>query len=70
MTFATVSNRKYTSLAYCYSTEKYFYPMEKEVAFTSKDNGGKPVNLALNFAKAFDDIKDNADVLKICGVYA
>lgn len=44
--------------------------MEKEVAITSKDNGGKPVELALNFAKPFDAIKDNAMVLKICCVYA
>lgn len=65
-TFHTISNTNYTSLMYCYTTEKYFYPLKTAVTVTSVDNGGKPVNLQLNYPKAFDDVTNNEDVLKIC----
>lgn len=28
-TFKTISNKNYTALLYCYSTDAYFYPMAK-----------------------------------------
>merc|ERR1711990_269427 len=40
------------------------------VNMTSKDNGGKPVGLALTFKKAISDITNNDVVLKMCGKLA
>merc|ERR1712190_659662 len=68
-TFATASKATYTTAMYCESIEGWFFA-SKAVNVTAKDNGGKPVGLTLTYAKAIDDVTNNADVLKICGKLA
>jgi hypothetical protein len=49
--------------------EGFFYKSTKSTAFLSKDNKGKVVEMVMTFPKAFDAIKNNADLLKIaCAV--
>jgi len=43
--FASVSNKKYTSMLYCLTMERYFYPLSAAVTVTSADNGGKVANI-------------------------
>jgi hypothetical protein len=37
---------------------------------TSKSNGGLTTKVSLTYAKAFDDVSNNADVLSLCCVSA
>jgi len=48
--FASVSNKKYTSMLYCLTMERYFYTLSAAVEITSADNGGKVANIELVYA--------------------
>jgi len=57
-------------MLYCETIEGWFFASSASVNVTAKDNGGKPVSLALTYAKAIDDVTNNDVVLKICGKLA
>jgi len=69
-TFRTASNRKYLAAVYCSTIEGWFFNSAKHTNVTSKDNGGKQVQMTMTYTKKIDDITDNADVLKVCGKVA
>lgn len=57
-------------MLYCYTTERYFYPLKTPLTLTSVDNGGKVATIKLTYSVYFDEALHNADLLKVAGAMA